>query len=168
VEKKQASSVLSFALLFLAIVAVAKLAAAASEFWAGLLLKMAIVALVVDALALIVLVMFQDSKSGGLTGLMGAGGAMDTVIGPRTGEHINKITTFFAVVFFSLVVATGFLMKGAVEKSVVGEGAAVPISQEAPSGSEAPPSGETSSSPAGTPAAPAADSDSSPGDGAAP
>jgi len=156
VEKKQASRIVSFALLFLVTVLVARLGAT-SRFWVGILLKVAVVALIVDSLALIVLVMFQDSKSGGLTGLMGAGGAMDTVIGPRTGEHINKITTFFAVVFFSLVVAVGFLMQGSSEKSVIGTGT-LPAS-----GREAPSSEDTSAAPSDTAAGPEAGSESSPG-----
>ena len=66
-----------------------------------------IILYVVVCIALVVIVLLQSGKGGGLTGIFGSGGGGQTIFGARTGDVMTKTTTVLAVCFmvFSLVLA---------------------------------------------------------------
>ena len=66
-----------------------------------------IILYVVVCISLVVIVLLQSGKGGGLTGIFGSGGGGQTIFGARTGDVMTKTTTVLAVCFmlFSLVLA---------------------------------------------------------------
>ena len=72
-----------------------------------MLFTILIILYVVVCIALVVIVLLQSGKGGGLSGIFGSGGGGQTIFGARTGDIMTKSTTILAVCFmvFSLVLA---------------------------------------------------------------
>lgn len=72
-----------------------------------MLFQVLIVLYVVICIALIVIVLLQSGKGGGLAGIFGSGGGGQTIFGARAGDIMTKSTTVLAICFmlFSLVLA---------------------------------------------------------------
>jgi len=77
-------------------------------FWSQLLSKIFLFVLVFDGLLFLVLVVLQDSKSGGLAGMLG-GATVETVMGPQSSKYLNKLTTLLAGILFISLFALGIL-----------------------------------------------------------
>lgn len=75
----------------------------------GLVVGTLKVLMVLSALLLILMVLFQDSKGGGLESAFGGGGV--GVSGPGSNRRIIKMTAMMAVVFISLVIVTGLVQR---------------------------------------------------------
>ncbi|MDP8214887.1 MAG: preprotein translocase subunit SecG [Candidatus Euphemobacter frigidus] len=105
-----------------------------------MLFTVLIVLYVVICIALIVVVLLQSGKGGGLAGIFGSGGGGQTIFGARAGDIMTKSTTVLAICFmiFSLVLA--FLSSrqmGSLAKEVEAVGLETPESPPAvPSGEE--------------------------------
>jgi len=68
---------------------------------------------VLVALVLILSVMLQSSKGGGLGGMFGGGGGMGTVFGGRgAGTFLSKVTVYLGIAFAALSVIIALLSKG--------------------------------------------------------
>jgi len=72
-----------------------------------MLFTILIILYVVICVALVVIVLLQSGKGGGLTGIFGSGGGGQTIFGARAGDVMTKTTTILAICFmlFSLVLA---------------------------------------------------------------
>jgi len=72
-----------------------------------MLFTVLIILYVVICIALVVIVLLQSGKGGGLTGIFGSGGGGQTIFGARTGDVMTKTTTVLAICFmlFSLFLA---------------------------------------------------------------
>ena len=72
-----------------------------------MLFTVLIILYVVNCIALVVIVLLQSGKGGGLTGIFGSGGGGQTIFGARTGDVMTKTTTVLAICFmlFSLFLA---------------------------------------------------------------
>lgn len=77
-------------------------------------------ALAAVAVLLILLILIQDSKSGGLSTAFGAAGG-DTLLGARAQKDLAKLTTYLAIGFVVLCVVGGKLDKEGFGESVVSE-----------------------------------------------
>ena len=99
-----------------------------------------VVIYVLVCVSLIVIVMIQSSKGGGLAGALG-GGASQTIFGSRTGDVLTKGTTVLAILFMTLSLLLAILsgrqdkpLGGAIARSsnqtapaAVGEEAPAPV-----------------------------------------
>ncbi len=92
-----------------------------------------IILYVVVCISLVVIVLLQSGKGGGLTGIFGSGGGGQTIFGARTGDVMTKTTTVLAVCFmlFSLVLA---ILSGnrtsSMTKEIEAAGMEMPISPD--------------------------------------
>ena len=111
---------------------------------------------------LIVVVLIQDPKGGGLAGVLGGAGGT-SAFGARTAEFITWVTTGLGFAFFALALALTFMLssKEAVleplaDQTVPAQAPAVPASTAAPSAPVPAPQSAPSdaSAPASAPAAP--------------
>lgn len=67
---------------------------------------------------LIVLILLQKSKGGGLGAALGGGGG-DTLFGARAGNVLTRFTIILGVVFLANTLLLGIIYSGAETKSVV-------------------------------------------------
>ena len=74
----------------------------------GLLMGLFGVILFLVSLLVVVVILFQDNKAGGLAGALG-GGAPDSPFGARAGERLARWTLYLCIAFFVLVIARGVL-----------------------------------------------------------
>ena len=62
---------------------------------------------------LIIGIMLQSSKGGGLAGMFGGGGGMGTVFGGRgAGSFLSKVTVYLGITFALTSILIGLLSKG--------------------------------------------------------
>ena len=100
------------------------------------------IVLVITALGLTVLVVFQDNRGGGLAGVLaGAGG--ESAFGTETVSKVKKLTAYLGVLFFAVVLVLAVL--GQRSGSVVGGSLEEPV-EETP----APDAGSTEPAPVPT------------------
>lgn len=64
---------------------------------------------VVDSLLLVLIVMLQSGRGGGLSGMLGGGGMAESALGPRTG--LPRITGVMAGIFFVTAILIGILTR---------------------------------------------------------
>lgn len=106
-----------------------------------MLFTILIILYVVVCIALIVIVLLQSGKGGGLTGIFGSGGGGQTIFGARAGDVMTKTTTVLAVCFmlFSLVLAILSAQRtSSLTREIEAAGMEMPVSTEsAPAGDEA-------------------------------
>jgi preprotein translocase subunit SecG len=98
-----------------------------------MLFTILIILYVVVCIALIVIVLLQSGKGGGLTGIFGSGGGGQTIFGARTGDVMTKTTTVLAVCFmvFSLVLAILSAQRNSsLTKEIEAAGMEMPISPD--------------------------------------
>ena len=76
----------------------------------AVLYRVSLALLLIDCVLLAVVVLFQDSRSGGLAGALG-GGVPDSAFGARTAEKMSRLTVYLAVAFFVLAFATGLFYR---------------------------------------------------------
>ncbi|MFH0963988.1 MAG: preprotein translocase subunit SecG [Planctomycetota bacterium] len=77
----------------------------------GVLIGLLMIFMFITCLLLVVVILFQDNKAGGLAGALG-GGAPDSPFGARAGERLARWTVYLGVAFFLFVIALGILNKG--------------------------------------------------------
>ena len=63
---------------------------------------------IVDAILLVLIVLLQSGRGGGLSGMFGGGGAQ-AALGPKTG--LPKITGWMAAIFFAAALLIGLLSR---------------------------------------------------------
>jgi len=98
-----------------------------------MLFTILIILYVVVCIALVVIVLLQSGKGGGLTGIFGSGGGGQTIFGARAGDVMTKTTTVLAVCFmvFSLVLAILSANRtSSLEKEIEAAGLEMPISPD--------------------------------------
>lgn len=72
---------------------------------------------IIICLTLVVVILLQSSKGGGLSGAFGGSGAMGTVFGGRgAASFLSKVTTYLAIAFLSISLLLSFLNRG-IERS---------------------------------------------------
>ena len=62
---------------------------------------------IVDSVLLVLIILLQSGRGGGLSGMLGGGGMAGSAIGPKTG--LPKITSWMAAVFFIAAVLIGLV-----------------------------------------------------------
>jgi len=74
-------------------------------------------------IVLMVVILLQSSKGGGLAGVFGGGGAMGTVFGGRgAASFLSKLTTVLAALFLGLSLLISYIDKGrAIDQNIVAE-----------------------------------------------
>lgn len=80
---------------------------------------------------LIVLILLQHGKGGGLAGMLGGAGGSEAFIGPGGASKMAKITVLFAVLFFGLCLAHSVIRPpeaGSIIESIRVDEAPVPLS----------------------------------------
>ncbi|MCC6278404.1 MAG: preprotein translocase subunit SecG [Oligoflexia bacterium] len=94
------------------------------------------------ALFLIVVVLLQDSKGGGIGGAFGAGGASQSLFGASGGANfLVKVTRVVAVVFMLTCIGLTYILSRTHSRSVIDQLPTAPATTNnavAPSGSAAP------------------------------
>jgi len=58
----------------------------------------------VNCIFLVIVVLLQSGKGGGLAGAFGGGGAADSAFGAQVGSPLRKVTTAMATIFLSLAI----------------------------------------------------------------
>jgi len=96
----------------------------------GILIGFMMVLLFVTCILMIVLIVFQDNKAGGLAGAFG-GGAPDSPFGARAGERLSRWTLYLGIAFFVLIIGVGLVNKGRSSRPTVKQGGdAAPVAGE--------------------------------------
>jgi preprotein translocase subunit SecG len=101
-----------------------------------MLFTILIILYVVVCISLVVVVLLQSGKGGGLTGIFGSGGGGQTIFGARAGDVMTKTTTVLAVCFmlFSLVLAILSANRtSSLTKEIEAAGMEMPISPDSAS-----------------------------------
>ncbi len=74
----------------------------------------------ITCFAMVVVILLQSSKGGGLAGAFGGGGGMGAVFGGRgAATFLSRVTTVLAVAFMSLSLLLSFMNKGSTSGSLV-------------------------------------------------
>lgn len=69
---------------------------------------------VVDSFFLVIVVLLQSGRGGGLAGALGGIGGADSALGVRAASQIEKATGIMAVIFFATALALAFMAGAAV------------------------------------------------------
>jgi len=69
---------------------------------------------VVDSFFLVIVVLLQSGRGGGLAGALGGIGGADSALGVRAASQIEKATGVMAVIFFATALALAFMAGAAV------------------------------------------------------
>jgi len=104
-----------------------------------MLFTVLIILYVVICIALVVIVLLQSGKGGGLTGIFGSGGGGQTIFGARTGDVMTKTTTVLAICFmlFSLFLAILSANRtSSLTKEIEAAGMEMPVSPDTVTGGE--------------------------------
>jgi preprotein translocase subunit SecG len=64
---------------------------------------------IIDAVLLVLIVLLQSGRGGGISGMLGGGGGAESALGPKSG--LNKITGWMAGVFFAAAILIGLLAR---------------------------------------------------------
>jgi preprotein translocase subunit SecG len=77
----------------------------------------------IATILLMIVILLQSSKGGGLAGVFGGGGGMGAVFGGRgAASFLRKLTTILATIFLGLALLISYIDKGrAVDQNVVAE-----------------------------------------------
>ncbi len=77
----------------------------------------------IATILLMIVILLQSSKGGGLAGVFGGGGGMGAVFGGRgAASFLSKVTTVLATMFLGLALLISYIDKGrAVDQNVVAE-----------------------------------------------
>jgi preprotein translocase subunit SecG len=77
----------------------------------------------IATILLMIVILLQSSKGGGLAGVFGGGGGMGAVFGGRgAASFLSKLTTILATIFLGLALLISYIDKGrAVDQNVVAE-----------------------------------------------
>ncbi len=73
------------------------------------LLTMLWVIFIADAMLLVMIVLLQSGRGGGLSGMLGGGGGAESALGPKTG--LPRITGWMAAIFFVIAILIGRLSR---------------------------------------------------------
>ncbi|MBL7224127.1 MAG: preprotein translocase subunit SecG [Candidatus Brocadiae bacterium] len=114
----------------------------------GFLMTLLWIVFVGDALLLVLIVLLQSGRGGGLSGMLGGGAAAESALGPKSG--LSRITGWMAGIFFLLAIVIGRMNR---------EESAMPDVKTAQPGQEAPAKAPKDTTPPksdATPAEPAA------------
>jgi len=68
-----------------------------------------LVIFVLDCLLLVLAVLIQSGRGGGLAGALGGIGSPDSAFGVRAASQIEKLTGLLGVIFFVLAIALAFI-----------------------------------------------------------
>ena len=83
---------------------------------AGFLMHLAMVLFIVCAVALVLVILIQKGRGGGLSGAL-TGGAMGGVLGTKTGDFLTWVTVLMACVFLGLAVLMAKYYKPTISQS---------------------------------------------------
>ncbi len=64
---------------------------------------------IVDSILLVLIVLLQSGRGGGLSGMLGGGGMAEAALGPKTG--LPKITAWMAAIFFVSAILIGYMTR---------------------------------------------------------
>lgn len=64
---------------------------------------------VIDSVFLVLIVLLQSGRGGGLSGMLGGGGMAESALGPRTG--LPRITGVMAAIFFITAILIGVMTR---------------------------------------------------------
>ena len=67
------------------------------------------VVFIIDCVFLVLIVLLQSGRGGGLSGMLGGGGMAESALGPRTG--LPKITGVMAAIFFITAILIGVMTR---------------------------------------------------------
>ena len=99
---------------------------------AGFIISVIAVLFVICAIALVLIVLIQKGRGGGLSGVL-AGGMASGILGSKTGDFLTWVTIGLAVVFLFLAVVMAKFYKPTVSDFGPGPAAQqAPIQQEQP------------------------------------
>ena len=87
-----------------------------------------------DCILLVVVILLQSGKAGGLASAFGAGGAADSAFGAKVTQPLRRVTAVMAGVFFAIAIALAIITSASQEKTVGAGGSSViePKKQEQP------------------------------------
>ena len=102
---------------------------------AGFFMNVAAVLFVVCSLALILVVLIQKGKGGGLSGVFG-GGAAGGVLGTKVGDFLTWFTIGMAGLFILLAIVLGKWYKPTVSDYGAGQGQRASAPAEQPAGAD--------------------------------
>ena len=87
-----------------------------------------------DCILLVVVILLQSGKAGGLASAFGAGGAADSAFGAKVTQPLRRVTVVMASIFFAIAIALAIITSASQEKTVGAGGSSViePKKQEAP------------------------------------
>ena len=103
---------------------------------AGLIMKVVAVVFVISAAALVLVVLIQKGRGGGLSGAFG-GGMASGILGSKTGDFLTWVTIVLVGLFLTLAVVMAKFYKP--EVSDFGEGQGPSVQQEQPGPTQPPP-----------------------------
>jgi len=92
-----------------------------------------------DSILLVVVILLQSGKAGGLASAFGAGGAADSAFGAKVSQPLRRVTAVMAGVFFAIAIALAIMSSVSQQKTVGAGGSSViePEKKEQPAeGSE--------------------------------
>jgi len=120
----------------------------------GTLKTIILVIFFLDSVLLVIAVLLQSGRGGGLAGALGGISGADSALGVRAASQIEKATGLMAVIFLACALALGFISGsssgGAGDTKIGGRGTSIPAMRS------------PTSAPAGEPPAPAAEPPSAP------
>ena len=87
------------------------------------------VLLIITSILLSLLILFQESKGGGLAGAL-SGYGMKSAFGAKTAEKLTIFTAYVAAVFFALTLFLGLAAKPS--RGIIGPDIKEPPAQQAP------------------------------------
>ena len=88
---------------------------------------------IVDAILLVLIVLLQSGRGGGLSGMLGGGGMAESALGPKSG--LPRITGAMAAIFFGTTILIGIMNR----PSTIGGEAAPEAPETKPASSTATP-----------------------------
>jgi len=94
---------------------------------------------IVDCVFLVLIVLLQSGRGGGLSGMLGGGGMAESALGPRTG--LPKITGVMAAIFFITAILIGVMTRP--RQAMEETGAAAVPTEKSPTTQTTPTSGES-------------------------
>jgi len=89
------------------------------------------------AVALILVILVQKGKGGGLGGVLGAGMASG-ILGSKTGDFLTWVTIVLVGIFLTFAVTLSKLYRPSISDFGVGQAQRSPVQQQQPQGSQRP------------------------------
>ncbi len=84
------------------------------------------------SLLLILIVLIQRGRGGGLSGAFGMGGGGQTAFGTKTGDILTTVTVCLFAVFMLMAIGLGLMIKNSADNAAIAGAIKAPTSQEAP------------------------------------